>query len=225
MEPILHLGKPQFTMDHGSQRHDAIRRLFTSLKLDNAHILEIGSYEGASALLWSELAGGCKLGGSVTCIDTWAPYFSYEQAQANEQYKQIDRDLRDGSVFSRFKHNIKFGHPKAPISYFQGTSQAIYKQNVLTPQFFDIVYVDGSHAYKDVLLDIHTALIYVKDGGIICGDDLEKKYKSEDQEFLEQHKNKDYIHGFHPGVTLAVFHSFGNNIHLDNGVWSCRCRD
>lgn len=43
----------------------------------------------------------------------------------------------------------------------------------LGPASFDIIYLDGSHVFDDVTLDVSQAMQLVPDGGIVCDDDLE----------------------------------------------------
>jgi hypothetical protein len=38
-------------------------------------------------------------------------------------------------------------------------------------EFFDIVYIDGSHDYNSVTNDIRSWIPKIKKGGFICGDD------------------------------------------------------
>ena len=38
---------------------------------------------------------------------------------------------------------------------------------------FDIAFIDGDHAYTAVLRDLQAACELIRDGGILCGDDLE----------------------------------------------------
>ena len=56
----------------------------------------------------------------------------------------------------------------------------------------------------------------VKDGGIICGDDLELQADQVDIDFARSNENIDYIEDpntgqhYHPGVTMAVNDTIGN---------------
>jgi predicted O-methyltransferase YrrM len=38
---------------------------------------------------------------------------------------------------------------------------------------FDLIYPDGDHSYHGVSVDIDNCCSLVRDGGILCGDDLE----------------------------------------------------
>ena len=57
-------------------------------------------------------------------------------------------------------------------------------------EFFDIVYIDGSHEYEHVKADIEAWLPKVRKGGYICGDDYSPGWqgvvKAVDEHFRDQ---------------------------------------
>jgi predicted O-methyltransferase YrrM len=95
------------------------------------------------------------------------------------------------------------------------------------PQFasgmFDLINIDGDHTYPVVLSDMQQARRLIKPGGIICGDDLERQIES-GQELSEVMDNChiDFIGGYHPGVTLAVYTVFGR-VQEQDGFWWLQC--
>lgn len=162
------------------------------------HVLEIGSYRGASALTWHE--AGCN----VLCLDPWVEYEGspdMEQAYADFLY-----NTRDSAI-----HHIK------------GSSREMLPQ--LRREYFDIVYIDGDHRYDAVRYDIENAMPLIKDGGIICGDDLNIQLCNCDGDFAEKYLRlpfmKDLItgRGIHPGVTVAVSQIFGE-VSMWGGFWA-----
>ena len=84
--------------------------------------------------------------------------------------------------------------------------------------FYDLVYVDGSHYYDNVIEDLRLAAPLVRDGGILCGDDLEAQLNEVDADFSRAKRGEDYVYdpktgqGYHPGVTLACEEFFGGGI-------------
>lgn len=95
----------------------------------------------------------------------------------------------------------------------------------LRKKYFDIIYIDGSHYYEDVLRDIRLADELLVDGGIMCGDDLEMQISDVGREVAEQNKSVDFLitnpnagTGLHPGVALAVDEFFGRVSAL-RGYW------
>ena len=63
----------------------------------------------------------------------------------------------------------------------------------LKPETFDFVYVDGSHYYWDVFRDIELAKMLIKDGGCLCGDDLETEPCAEIEAIAREHLDHDFI--------------------------------
>ena len=80
---------------------------------------------------------------------------------------------------------------------------------------FDIVYIDGDHTYAGARTDIENALRLVKDGGAICGDDLELQAGRCDLSVVEREPTIDKHYDaasdtfYHPGVAKAVNEVFG----------------
>ena len=103
------------------------------------------------------------------------------------------------------------------VDHCQGDSREILLH--LKDEAYDLIYIDGGHTYPIVDLDIHEAKRLIKPGGIICGDDLEKQASSlDDYNEAEKLRTIDYIDGYHPGVTCAVFRELGY-VNNEAGLW------
>ena len=126
------------------------------------HILEIGSWEGRSACWFMETYPQAH----ITCVDTF-----------EGSPEHIDMDV--AGIHSRFLNNT--AKYKDRMTVLQGqSSKMLYG---LTPEFFDVIYVDGSHAEDDTLMDLVLSYGLLKKGGFLLVDDY---------------------HGGDPGVKLAV---------------------
>jgi len=201
-------------------RHLALAALLRSFPPTSVRVLEIGSFLGQSALMWSQtIADHFQDGGSVLCVDPWQPFLSEQDVWGGDLYQQTQASLEDGSAFEQFKVNITTAPSKAPISFFRGTLKELVEHSLLLP--FDVVYIDGSHYYQDVKTDLLFAQPLVRDGGILCGDDLETEFPETDQEECRRCCNRDYVSHYHPGVTLAVWEAFGR-VRVENGAWAVR---
>src|SRR5262245_40930792 len=81
---------------------------------------------------------------------------------------------------------------------------------MLRPGFFDVVFIDADHSYQAVVRDLRPSLDLVKEGAILCGDDLNLQLDECDSDFAKAHSEVDFIRdlktgrNFHLGVTLAV---------------------
>jgi hypothetical protein len=75
--------------------------------------------------------------------------------------------------------------------------------------------------------DILHAKRLVKEGGIVCGDDLELQKNECDVEYGKKHLEIDFIRDlktgvcYHPGVTFAVWKHFGR-VRSYSGFWAVR---
>jgi hypothetical protein len=125
-------------------------------------------------------------------------------------------------IFSLFLHNIKSsGHGDViiPLRTWSAVAARFFRTAL-----FDMVYIDGDHAYSSVARDIRDYAPLVVDGGYICGDDLERQMSEIDREFARTHPDEDLVRDgrtgidFHPGVSLAVGEFFGE-VSAYAGFW------
>jgi SAM-dependent methyltransferase len=97
---------------------------------------------------------------------------------------------------------------------------------------FDVVFLDGDHTFASVEADIGEAKRLVREGGIICGDDLERQADECDPETLarliasgaDSADDKGSGESFHPGVTVAVGEALGH-VSAWDGFWAVRRRE
>jgi len=128
-------------------RHSAVwARLLAQLKgKPDIHALEVGSFEGRSALWFLENVL-TDPSSTITCIDIWVS--DYEKT---------------------FDENIKaYGQPRKVIKIKNRSDEALRK---LKAHSYDFIYIDGSHFAKDVLVDAVLAWELLKPGGIMIFDD------------------------------------------------------
>ena len=137
-------------------------------QLKPTKILEVGSYEGASACYMIQKIGSQEPI-EIHCIDTWEGGVEHQtggMAQANMQ-----------SVESRFLHNTKCAIDnsvnKVDLRIHKGYSDACMAQLLSEGKqgYFDFVYIDGSHQAPDVLCDAVLGFKLLKIGGLMVFDD------------------------------------------------------
>lgn len=125
------------------------------------HFLEIGSFEGRSAI-W--IAENMMIEGDLLrCVDTWT---------GGEEHGELDMS----DVEERFRHNLRVAVDKLPrrrIIACPGTSVKVLSDFLARErkEFYDFIYIDGSHIAKDVLTDACMAWPLLNDGGIMVFDD------------------------------------------------------
>jgi predicted O-methyltransferase YrrM len=133
---------------------------FTPLLPARKSFLEIGSFEGRSAVWAAEHM--LEDDGKIICIDTW---------EGGEEHTPEDM----ASTESRFDRNVALLHEKFPdrrIAKFKGTSYNLLATLAYGEAWeFDFIYIDGSHLAKDVLTDACMAFALLKPGGVMLFDD------------------------------------------------------
>ena len=137
---------------------DTWERCLGAIKEDRLEILEIGSFEGRSAIFFLSFFENSQL----VCIDTFtgstehhgedAPYFS----NMNEVERRFDANLRP------------FGDRVLKLKQPSITALPDLKRR---GREFDIVYVDGDHRAASVHSDATLSWSLLKDGGIMILDD------------------------------------------------------
>jgi predicted O-methyltransferase YrrM len=173
-------------------------------------ILEIGSWIGASAITWGraiEAHNGGK--GQVICVDPWSDLRTYRDTGV--PYQDMMNLVHEHEIAWRlFHHNIKASGLSRLVHAFRGPSEKVLPD--LPRDSFDIVFVDGDHLCDAVMVDIGLATPLVKEGGFLCGDDLELQAHEVDRAEMyaavEQRVEliRDSASGtiYHPGVALAL---------------------
>jgi predicted O-methyltransferase YrrM len=146
---------------------DTAKKVWTGLlpRLKPSRYLEIGSFEGASACFVIE---SCNWSNSleVHCIDTWKGWREHVAAS-----------LDMCSVEMRFDHNMKVSKRRASaeVSVFKHKHQSSGALVELLAsgkgEYFDFIYVDGSHMACDVLLDAVLSFQLLATGGVLVFDD------------------------------------------------------
>ena len=177
-------------------------------------IAEVGSWLGGTVINWAAAISEYNAGvGHIVCIDPWLPYEGGEgPAQIIDE--EMNRLLESGEAFDLFKANIRRAGVQDMIEIYRAESDVALKQ--LVGRQFDLIFIDGNHAYRHVKSDIENALPLIRDGGIICGDDLEVlfaecnnvlavKWAQMGAEYVFEPATRIW---FHPGVTVAVAEIF-----------------
>jgi len=144
--------KYKFSYDDWFSNNIMIWEKYVINKMHRINYLEIGSFEGRSFVFVGEL----KNTNSITAIDTW---------EGNDEHN----DIKFIKVFENFKKNINILN-KSNIKFFKTTSDNFFKNN---KNFYNLIYIDGSHEYTQVKKDFVNALNCIeKKGYIICDDFL-----------------------------------------------------
>jgi predicted O-methyltransferase YrrM len=131
-----------------------------ALRRDQAlEVLEIGSWEGRSAIFFLRYLPNCRL----TCIDTFRG--------SPEHLLRAKWRVELPYVEQRFDRNLaEFGGRVQKIKDI--SSQALARLRA-EGRSFDVAYIDGSHHSADVLADAVSCWPMIRAGGIVIFDDYE----------------------------------------------------
>lgn len=120
-------------------------------------VLEIGSWEGRSAILWLNLFPNSR----ITCVDTFigsltSPSFPQWRAELEHCERRFDSNLAE---YRDRVRKIKTRSAQALDRLFE------------SGETFDLIYVDGEHRRDDVLIDSLISFRLLRTGGILIWDD------------------------------------------------------
>ncbi len=126
-----------------------IKKNLSNSDIDN--LLEIGSYEGRSALFFADLFKGIK----ISCVDTWT---------GSDEHNGINFHL----IEKNFDQNVKPLKDNKILTKFKMTSDKFFDQN---KNKFDFIYLDGDHSNKQVQKDLLNSWSFLKSNGFLLIDD------------------------------------------------------
>ncbi len=158
-------------------------------------IIEIGTWLGASAIHMAKITEKINLKTKIYCVDTWLGAEEFWTWKSSS--KEHDLKLKNGypQIYYEFISNVvehKLEKIITPIPNTSRIGSIILKKNKIKA---DLIYIDGSHDYFDVKLDIKSYLPILKNNGIMFGDDIKWK-----------------------GVNKAVKECF-ENFKIENNFW------
>ncbi len=193
------------------------------------NILEVGSWAGASTITFGTVIREVGASSSrIACVDQWDKYL--EDGDSSLHYRSMKAAAATEEIQRLFTHNVKVSGLEEMVRVKKGCSKQVLPR--LKSSAFDLVYIDGSHKKDDVLYDLRQAKRLVRNGGVICGDDLELM---KDQIDLDAHNealenNTDFVVDprtggkYHPGVTDAIAAMF-DGVWQEYGLWCVKRSD
>lgn len=190
--------RPQPTYMHGwGYADEAMEQAIQYTGIYRAQtIVEVGSWLGGSTLRFAQNAPRAR----IYCVDTWlgASEFWYD---LNDPDRHQRLELVHGypSVYYQFLSNVVNAGYADQISPLPMDSQmgarVLLHHNVSA----DVIYIDASHEYEDVLRDIDAYARVLKPHGTLFGDD-----------YTTWHGVRDAVNAVHSrgGWQLVTFDRF-----------------
>jgi hypothetical protein len=161
-------------------------------------IVEVGSWKGASAITMCRALQKFNLNCTIYCIDTWLGAEEFWTTLSHTEDRNLMLKHGYPQIYYQFLSNIvhnNFQHYILPLPLPSNIAFNVLKHKNIQA---DLIYIDASHTYEDVLQDIKNYKQILKPTGIMFGDDF----------------------GAWPGVKQAVSESFGDSIQVkNNNYW------
>lgn len=195
---------------------DMIRRELMQTVRSDFTLLEIGSWAGLSTSIWAQECQH-QSKGTVFCIDTWEASLNVPEI--------MQKAAKRNRIYKLFQHNMRCSGYENIVFPIKASSDVMH--NILKPQSFDLIFIDGDHAHTQFKKDLINYMPLIKDKGIICGDDLEHLPQDIDLGFARNHLEEDYIEDasnnqkYHPGIAVAIQEVFGS-VSMKEGFWAMR---
>jgi predicted O-methyltransferase YrrM len=169
-EGFDHESFPYLKLKGWGSDHEVFEKLILEKK--PKLIFEVGTWLGASAIHMAKIIKENNLDCKIICIDTWLGALEMlNNFNDTETYQSLDKYYGFPSVYYQFLANVCKMNCQDIIMPFATTS-------VIAARFFarrnikaDLIYIDGSHDYIDVKMDLLHYAHVVSENGMIFGDD------------------------------------------------------
>lgn len=147
----------EFSSDWTSLHFPVWTEVLRHFRERSCDVLEIGSWEGRSAVFFLEFLPQSRL----TCIDTFGG--------GAENHASPVESCQIPLIERRFDTNL--GAYLQRIDKIKAHSVAALDRLVASGAQFDVIYVDGSHMRDDVMVDSILAWRLLRPGGVMLWDD------------------------------------------------------
>lgn len=149
-------------------RKDILDRVFPTVLEKEYHILEIGTFEGASTVNFLERFSKNPKS-TITCVDPWTNYS--QNKDSFNSYTNSNSEWNFSSQKETFLQNILVSGESNKINIRQGLSNEILPQLILENRKYDLILIDGNHTAPFVLSDAIFSWYLLKENGFLIFDD------------------------------------------------------
>lgn len=135
------------------------------------YIIEIGTWKGQSAITMAHHIKENQYNSKIICVDTWLGAIEFMTDEDSEHHLMISFGYPQ--VYYQFISNIIHEKCEDIIIPFPNTSLIGAHYFISHGIKSQLIYIDGSHSYTDVDLDINFYWKVLDEKGIIFGDDYQ----------------------------------------------------
>jgi hypothetical protein len=138
-------------------------------------VIEVGSWEGRSAVLWGNALAQTSDGWALACIDTWLGSVEHRQIKTGEWgIERLYLEDHYPSLFRTFASNIRRAGMSDNVIPLPIDSPQGLEMLAVSKIYADLIYVDAAHDYAAARADIATALTLRDDTNpnalVLCDD-------------------------------------------------------
>lgn len=149
----------------GGGRNILHYQLFSKLKSKNVteiNYLELGVFLGGNIIDIVKVSKIFDIKLNITVVDT------FEGTENENMANFVDHYDSSNSFKNKFLNNLKNANISNDVDIFEGTTDEFFDKN---DKMFDLIYIDADHSKESVTKDILNSFKFIKDGGVISGDD------------------------------------------------------
>lgn len=164
--------KPEYPLD--LQGWSSEFPIFEDLIKNNkpSIIIEVGTWKGASAIRMANLSKKYNLKSKIYCVDTWLGAEEFWTKLSNTPERNLLLNNGYPQIYYQFLSNVFNTNNQdiiIPIPNTSHIASIIFKYYSIKA---DLIYIDGSHDYKDVLSDMEDYYDLLEKNGTMFGDDM-----------------------------------------------------
>ncbi len=137
-------------------------------------VIEVGTWKGASAIRIAELMKRCRVPEpEVICVDTWLGSVEHWLDRSNpNHFPSLALKWGRPDLYNTFMANVvRAGHDDVIVPFPADTSTAAKFLRCRGMQA-DLIYIDASHEYENVIADLVAFWEVLRPGGVLIGDDF-----------------------------------------------------
>lgn len=135
-------------------------------------ILEIGTWKGQSAINMAKIIKDLDLDTKIVCVDTWLGSIDFINAESRlDDERDTYPQFGYPQIYYQFLANVIRYRVQDIIVPFPQTSSIACKWLSENHINFDLIYIDGSNDYDDVISDLENSWRILEPNGVIFGDD------------------------------------------------------
>mgnify|MGYP003345739183 FL=1 len=136
-------------------------------------IVELGTYLGWSAINMAKICKQNNINVKILCIDTWLGSIEHWRKDMCNSLKEFNYFEHGTSVmYDKFCRNVVSHGVEDYIIPLPNTTENVFKLLKHLKINADIIYVDASHEYDEVLRDLTMYYQLLNKDGYIFGDDV-----------------------------------------------------